>query len=178
MKKTVVILVSVLVVGLGVGLVIWHERNAERAAIQQVLNERLKAHETFIEHLKAARGLFANQLRVKAITDYITELGKIDPSTCPKQFRDAWVSYVESWERKKDPIIQEQNQLDKTPTKQENHIGLSEGLTTGGQIGSDIERPNLHDAAERLEKTDSDEAWLNCKRVAMDFGVFVPADPN
>ena len=58
------------------------------------------------------------------------------------------------------------------------HIGVSEGLTTVGQIGSNIERPNLHDAVERLEKTDSDEAWLNCKRVAMDFGVFVPADPN
>ena len=64
------------------------------------------------------------------------------------------------------------------PTKLGGHIGVSAGSTTGGQIGGELERPNLDIAAERLSKLDNDEAWLNCKRVAMDFGVFVPADPN
>jgi len=128
-----------------------------------------------LEQMKRV-GVFRH--RVMAIADYVTELGKIDPSTCPKQFRDAWVGYLESWERKKDPIIQEQNRLDTAPTKLGGHIGVSAGSTTGGQIGGELERPNLDIAAERLSKLDNDEAWLNCKRVAMDFGVFVPADPN
>lgn len=212
MKKLVILLVSALVVaGTAVSLAIWHKKKSERAAIQQVINERTIAREVFnnanifytvkagdtlpgiANHFGVSVGtlLSANNLPndVKglkghgikvgqklinpaafAFANYVAELGKINPASCPKPFRDAWLNYVESWVLKNDPIIQKQNQLDETPTKKEGHFGLS---MTGGQIGSDVEAPNLHSAAERLEKLDNAEAWLKCKRVALDYGVFV-----
>jgi LysM repeat protein len=206
MKKLSIFLTAALVLGLGL-FIGWHH-SVERAAIQQVLNERVKARDVLhgdqlfyvvepgdtppkiarqlgvsvnevrkLDHLapfqmiRVGDKLMNPQAVKTAFTDYITELGEIDPSTCPKQFREAWQDYVDSWELKKDPIIQEQNQLDISPTKIKRNLNVNVTQLSMG-FGSDVETPNLHSAAERLGKLDNDEAWLKCKRVALNFGVF------
>jgi hypothetical protein len=159
------IIIVLLVVLAGVGLLaVGHKRAIERAAISDVLRQRSLARE------HAANWVGLGRLRHQMLNPnrYSAELGKIDPLTCPPKFRAAWVDYVQSWERKNDRVFQQEMQLNKQATKAQLHVGAG--------IGAAFEHPNLHAAAQQLSKEDSDEAWLSCKRVAMDYGVFVPSD--
>lgn len=211
MKKLLVCLFAVLILGIVLGFVTWHIRSTQRAAIRGVLAERDKAREVFqdpnlIHVVEPGDSLLqiANQMGITvpalrsanklplfvriqvgqklinpkailaAMADYRTALDKIDPSASPKDFQAAWLGYVGAWDLRNDSFVQKENAIDETPTKQAVHLGASEGLTTSVQIGSDVERANLHDAAARLEQLDNAEAWLNCKRVALSYGVFVP----
>jgi hypothetical protein len=186
MKRIAIGLAVVFVVVLGVGVVIHFKNKAARGAIQQVINERVKAREVALEMFNERSVRVPKPIAIRrreAIAKYIAELGKIDPSACPQKFRDAWINYVQAWERQNDSFLQQEIRLNKAPTKQERQISLNvvapSGVPIGGggRIGSDVEQPNLHAAAEQLASEDSNEAWLTCKRVAMDYGVFVPADP-
>jgi LysM repeat protein len=205
MKKLSVFLVIVLVVGMGIGLLIWHVKKTERAAIKQVIDAKKSAREianseplyyivqsgdslpkiarqmgiTQISLMKAnhvtgriwvGQKLINPPAITAAVSDYISALEKIDPSGCPKKFRDAWLNYVQSWVLKEDSNFQQEIKIDEAPTKVEGHLNLS---AVGGGIGSDVEKPNLHSATEMIEKLDSTETWQECKRVALDYGVFV-----
>jgi LysM repeat protein len=210
MKKLLFWFLAALAFGGTLGMIMWHVRSAQRAAIREALAERDKAHEVFqdphfVHIVQPGETLLniANQMGTTVpvlrsgndlplfgrvlvgqklinpqakyvFEDYGTALDKIDPSACPKDFQDAWMDYVGSWDLKNDPYIKKENLIDEAPTKQATHLGVSVGLTTSVQIGKDIERANLHEVANRLEQLDNAEAWLKCKRVASNYGVFVP----
>jgi hypothetical protein len=168
--RTVLTLITFAVLSaLVVGLLLLHRRDVQREAIQSVLTQRAEARSRAIVWI--VQGL--NRRQDIDTRVYIPALQKINPLECPERFRQAWLDYEQAWERRADAVLQQQIQLRQLATKVNGSLGLG---VTGGHVAYGSEHPNLEHAAEDLAKEDSNEDWLTCKRVAMEYGVFVPAD--
>jgi hypothetical protein len=83
---------------------------------------------------------------------YIKLLQSVDTSTCPEDFRLAWLDYIQVWQRKIDVKILAVNVAD----------GISLFHGNLGAIG---------DIARRNEASDTLMPWQKCERVALQYGV-------
>ena len=81
-------------------------------------------------------------------------LKKIDIKGCPENFRTAWAGYIVAWERKRNQEQATEDTLDA--------ISMWKG-----------EFADLPATVRCMEAYDTVEAWQNCERVAVEFGIDV-----
>jgi hypothetical protein len=155
------------------GVVLLQRRAAQQEAMRCVLTLRTSAREHASRWV--GTGVYRHSQFIQSI--YVPEIEKINPLACPDIFRNTWINYVQAWERQKDPVLRQQESLRRSATSQHFKVAAHDGLSsTGGELSFGSEHPNLEHAAEDLAKEDNNEQWLACKRVAMEYGVFVPGD--
>ncbi len=83
---------------------------------------------------------------------YFAALKKIDVKGCPEKFRLAWFDYIAAWERKRNQEHATNDTLDA--------ISMWKG-----------EFNDLPAIVQCIEAYDTKEAWQNCERVALEYGV-------
>jgi hypothetical protein len=83
---------------------------------------------------------------------YLAALKKIDTSLCPEKFRLAWSDYVSAWDQK---------------LKQEH--ATAETLDAVSMWKGTFD--DLPATARRMEPYDTDRAWQQCERVALEYGI-------
>lgn len=135
------------VLALGLALILPLEfsrtRKAENTpAITNVLSERLKLR---------------SQVTVNGqmyLQPYVAGLKKIDASNCPKDFRLAWIDYVNAWDRRTDQSIDEYGK---------DVVAFVTGFAT----------QNFDHTLKRLESSDNAEAWRGVKKAALASGVAI-----
>jgi hypothetical protein len=129
---------------------------AHQHAIIRVVNENGKA----ILRCRVKRPLLADVLGDDTNRDYVStpqfakELRKIDITGCPTDFQNAWVEYVQAWERQAESPLG-------------GVVAVTE-LGVAAKVGADVA---ANDAIRKLNLRDKDEAWRNCELVALKYGV-------
>ena len=83
---------------------------------------------------------------------YLTALKQIDVKDCPENFRLAWSDYIAAWERK----------------RQQEHA-TEDTLDAISMLKGDFN--DLPATVRCIEAYDTKEAWQNCERVALAYGV-------
>ena len=118
-------------------------------SISKVLVERLQAR-LMSAHIVIDNGRLTSFQLHPAV--YIKLLQSVNTSTCPEDFRLAWLDYIQVWQRKIDVRIMAVNVVD----------GIS---IFQGNLGA------MGDLAKRSEANDTLIPWQKCERVAMQYGV-------
>jgi hypothetical protein len=91
--------------------------------------------------------------------DYLKLIQKIDVSGCPEKFQHAWSDYCGAWEQK---LKQEKAKEDTMDV-----ISMWKG-----------EIADVPMVCQRVEAYDTDPAWRQCEKIAMNYGVKPPGIPG
>lgn len=126
-----------------------------RAAITSIFQQRLEARK---KSLHIFRDLFNNPHTNFVGQTYLRELHKIDTAPCPKEFRLAWLDYVQSWER--------------FSTSDDLGARVEYAVGAAGRSGEAVT-----DSMKRLDGFNTTEAFRKVVRVALEFDVTAPQDP-
>ena len=139
--------VAVLVV-VSIGLMLFREHQIAqgRITITDVFYERLKLRS---EYLEGGPNRKPVQYGVKKYAD---GLRLIDTSSCPKKFRQAWLIYLQAWDRNMN-----QNLGDLV-------------YEAGSVLQAVVPSHDAHYFLENSQKSSVREAWFYCERVAMEYG--------
>ena len=118
-------------------------------AISKVLVERLQAR-LMSAHIVIDNGRLTSFQLHPAV--YVKLLQSVDTSSCPEDFRLAWLDYIQVWQRKMDVKIMA--------------VNLADGISLfQGNLGA------ISDIAKRNEANDTLISWQKCERVALQYGV-------
>jgi hypothetical protein len=126
-----------------------NDQSLPAGAITNVLTGKERAG------LSCARILIDNEKIVSVHLhggQYITALKKLDASGCPENFRQAWSDYIAAWQRKQDQEHATDETLDA--------ISMWKG-----------DFNDLAATVRCIEAYDTEKAWQNCERVALECGV-------
>jgi hypothetical protein len=83
---------------------------------------------------------------------YLAALRTIDTNLCPEKFRRAWSDYVSAWDQK---------------LKQEH--ATAETLDAVSMWKGTFD--DLPETSRRIEPYDTERAWQQCERVALEYGI-------
>src|ERR1700677_965608 len=137
--------------------IMWYNYE-QRSAIRRVLSQQRNAYAS-ADHFYG----FSNSA-------YLEKLKKIDFGWCPRDFREAWLCYVQTWERVASPsaAAKSEEKLLSGATKYAG--GIQVGSGQGGLNGS-LEYANRDKAAQFYETKDTKVALQRCQTIAVGFGI-------
>jgi hypothetical protein len=133
------------------------ERVKFAGAISNVLSQRIAARK------KCAHG--QGRLSLNR-TEYVAALKTADTAACPSKFRLAWLDYVQTCERANEYSI-----VDCVWDGAESAGSAMAVPTSPGEAVSGI-----RDRYGRARRRDTNEAWRQCQRVALEYDVVVRPD--
>ncbi len=83
---------------------------------------------------------------------YLAALRKLDTSLCPEKFRLAWSNYISAWDQK----LKQEHATEETLDAVSMWKGTFDDLPA---------------TSRRIEPYDTDGAWQQCERVALEYGI-------
>ncbi len=160
MKKFVLVLVILFVVG-ALGFKVWTDvRAAQQAAIIAVLTQFRETQEQFRSEFNQRRTLANGHIvavpprnPILLRKRYISDLRQISTAKCPETFRLAWLSYIQTLERSDDPLYA--------------LAALTEGTVSVVRLSPE----GTKDALARLDRLNAPEALRRLEMIALGFGV-------
>lgn len=96
--------------------------------------------------------------------DYVSKLKMIKAVDCPKDFRMAWLDYVQAWERRAEAGLH-----GKLAAEGETVAGAAADLHGATKSGADL----IDKAQTKLDGMNTAEAWRQVEKVAMAYDVAV-----
>ena len=176
MRKMIIAGVLALGVLFIVVAVVGIERHLQRSAIISALQSRQKSRS---ECIVVAQTGFAPRTPLIRKADFLAALKRINTEGCPEPFRQAWLEYVQAWERFVAPSeIEKQEDIltlvaVKGKLEGNGNIGggFASGLNAGAGGSVEADLSNLKDMAKRLEPRDPNEAFRRVEVVSLSYGV-------
>jgi hypothetical protein len=176
MRKYMIAGVVALVI-LSAGVMVMRiKRHLQRSAIIAALQSRQESRQKCVVMMKTG---YAQHTTIFREAEYLSALKRISTDGCPESFREAWLEYVQAWERMVAPgdIEKRQDILTMAAVKGKVEgngdlgIGLGGGLKLAGGVSVEADLSNLKDMAKRLESRDTNEAFRHVEVVSLSYGV-------
>ena len=153
--------------------------HAQREAIISALRQREECRRKFLAPPQGRTIVEAQRRAGLLKADYLAALKHISTDGCPESFRQAWLEYVQAWERlaapsdveKREDILTVSAVKGKVAAHGNVGAGLASGLNASGGGSVEADLSNLKDMAKRLESRDTNEAFRNVEVVSLDCGV-------
>lgn len=173
MKKAIIAAIISVLVGCA-GYCAWlsHRHTEQKfmiAALQARQEKRLKC----VIVVQTGSGRSMRRAPKLLPAEYLKQLKEISTDGCPEEFRQAWLQYVQAWERNAAPndVERRQDRLTMAAVKGKLEVHGGVGTTTGGGLGVEADLSNLKDMAKRLESRDTNESFRHVETVALGYGV-------
>ncbi len=143
--------------------------NNQEKKDQETIIKVLQARKVAIKEGFAIVRVLGRNSKIQDRKHTLRNLKQVEMLDCPEEFKEAWLAYIQAWERFATPSPTEQQQKHVLARPTSRSVDAKIGVGIGAHYESTHE--NNVKLAEKLEAEDTSEALRLVERVALKFKV-------